>query len=129
MSILPSNIQQYFRYSGSLTTPPCSELAIWTIFYAPIEISSKQVIIRLIFLSLLINYLILFFQLAAFRGTGNEYCFRDPQDLNGRLIFSSFKINRNNSNNQANNRASRPISTYLLIIHFLLHLTCLNKRF
>ena len=33
----------YYRYSGSLTTPPCYESVIWTVFEDPILISSAQV--------------------------------------------------------------------------------------
>ena len=32
-----------YRYFGSLTTPPCSELVYWVIFEQPIEISKNQV--------------------------------------------------------------------------------------
>jgi carbonic anhydrase len=33
----------YFRYAGSLTTPPCSEGLTWTIFREPIEASPAQI--------------------------------------------------------------------------------------
>nr|CAH7748090.1 unnamed protein product [Callosobruchus chinensis] len=32
----------YYTYSGSLTTPPCSECATWIVFEDPIEISQAQ---------------------------------------------------------------------------------------
>ena len=37
------NLNGYYRYSGSLTTPPCSENVIWTIFEQKIDISASQV--------------------------------------------------------------------------------------
>ncbi|APD07181.1 carbonate dehydratase [Flavobacteriaceae bacterium UJ101] len=39
---LPSNAQ-YYTYSGSLTTPPCSEIATWFVYQNPIEASSSQI--------------------------------------------------------------------------------------
>ena len=34
----------FFTYSGSLTTPPCSEVVTWTIFAEPILINYQQVV-------------------------------------------------------------------------------------
>lgn len=39
---LPKN-QAYFNYTGSLTTPPCTENVEWFIFKEPITVSLKQV--------------------------------------------------------------------------------------
>lgn len=33
----------YYRYSGSLTTPPCSEGVNWLVFKSPIEMSKAQI--------------------------------------------------------------------------------------
>ena len=40
--LLPDNKLQYYRYYGSLTTPSCNEIVVWTIFKQKIEISQGQ---------------------------------------------------------------------------------------
>lgn len=40
--LLP-NDRSVFRYFGSLTTPPCSEIVKWVVFQEPIQISAAQV--------------------------------------------------------------------------------------
>jgi len=35
--------RSYFRYMGSLTTPPCSEGLTWTVFREPVEASADQI--------------------------------------------------------------------------------------
>nr|XP_015797021.2 carbonic anhydrase 15 [Nothobranchius furzeri] len=43
LSLLPKhNMSQYYRYYGSLTTPPCSQAVVWTLFEVPIYISWSQ---------------------------------------------------------------------------------------
>lgn len=41
-SLLPSNRERYWTYSGSLTTPPCYESVRFLIFRDPIEVSEDQ---------------------------------------------------------------------------------------
>lgn len=41
-TLLPHDVSKYYRYSGSLTTPPCSEVVIWTLFSETVPISSGQ---------------------------------------------------------------------------------------
>ncbi|XP_054152441.1 putative carbonic anhydrase 5 [Oppia nitens] len=43
--LLPKNKNLFYRYSGSLTTPPCSQSVVFIIFVDPLYISSSQVII------------------------------------------------------------------------------------
>ncbi len=40
-NLLPKN-RDYYRYTGSLTTPPCSEGVRWIVFKEPLEISKEQ---------------------------------------------------------------------------------------
>jgi len=40
--LLPEN-SAYFRYMGSLTTPPCSQKVIWTVYREPVTASVAQV--------------------------------------------------------------------------------------
>ncbi|XP_063417001.1 carbonic anhydrase 2-like [Mytilus trossulus] len=42
-SLFPSPHDVYYRYYGSLTTPPCLESVIWTVFKSPISISKQQI--------------------------------------------------------------------------------------
>jgi carbonic anhydrase len=41
-AVLPKN-GGYFRYMGSLTTPPCSEGLTWTVHKEPLEASAEQI--------------------------------------------------------------------------------------
>ncbi|XP_076739756.1 receptor-type tyrosine-protein phosphatase gamma isoform X3 [Maylandia zebra] len=40
--LLPSSLGSYYRYTGSLTTPPCSKVVEWIIFSSPVYFSYKQ---------------------------------------------------------------------------------------
>ncbi len=39
---MKANERQFFRYTGSLTTPPCTEGVIWTIFTNKISIKEES---------------------------------------------------------------------------------------
>ncbi|KAL0968907.1 hypothetical protein UPYG_G00273500 [Umbra pygmaea] len=41
-SLLPVRLDEYYRYDGSLTTPPCYPSVLWTLFKSPISISLQQ---------------------------------------------------------------------------------------
>jgi carbonic anhydrase len=43
--LLPTNIDKYYRYPGSLTTPGCDEVVDWFVVHEPIlTISDEQVL-------------------------------------------------------------------------------------
>ncbi|XP_028309886.1 carbonic anhydrase 6 isoform X2 [Gouania willdenowi] len=42
-SMLPENLNHFYRYEGSLTTPPCYESILWTVFDTPITLSHNQI--------------------------------------------------------------------------------------
>uniref|UniRef100_A0A3Q1I3C3 Carbonic anhydrase n=1 Tax=Anabas testudineus TaxID=64144 RepID=A0A3Q1I3C3_ANATE len=41
-SLLPARLDEYYRYDGSLTTPPCYPSVLWTVFRNHVTISRKQ---------------------------------------------------------------------------------------
>ncbi|XP_010212516.1 PREDICTED: carbonic anhydrase 15-like, partial [Tinamus guttatus] len=43
-NLLPraGQLSKYYRYQGSLTTPDCSEVVVWTVFEEPVAISQAQ---------------------------------------------------------------------------------------
>lgn len=41
--LLPESPGEYYRYEGSLTTPPCYPTVLWTVFRNPVQISQEQV--------------------------------------------------------------------------------------
>ncbi len=43
MKVLPENRRNFYAYSGSLTTPPCTEGVQWVVLKDPIELSKDQI--------------------------------------------------------------------------------------
>ena len=41
--LLPCDKREFYRYQGSLTTPPCSEIVTWTVFRNPLLLTRSQV--------------------------------------------------------------------------------------
>ncbi|KAM3660971.1 carbonic anhydrase 4 [Ammospiza nelsoni] len=78
-SLLPpeEDLERYYRYRGSLTTPDCYQGVIWTIFETPVQLSLKQLS-----------------QFAALHFDGKNSTpmmenFRPAQPLNGREVLWS----------------------------------------
>uniref|UniRef100_A0A3B4YPL9 Carbonic anhydrase n=1 Tax=Seriola lalandi dorsalis TaxID=1841481 RepID=A0A3B4YPL9_SERLL len=46
-ALLPARLDEYYRYDGSLTTPPCYPSVLWTVFRNHVTISRKQVLHQL----------------------------------------------------------------------------------
>lgn len=42
-ALLPPRLDLFYRYNGSLTTPPCYQSVLWTLFQQPVRISRAQV--------------------------------------------------------------------------------------
>ncbi|KAL0606135.1 Carbonic anhydrase 9 [Plecturocebus cupreus] len=87
-ALLPSDLSRYFRYEGSLTTPPCAQGVIWTVFNQTVRLSAKQ-------LHILSDTL---------WGPGDsrlQMNFRATQPLNGRVIEASFPAGVDSSSQAA----------------------------
>ncbi|XP_050409396.1 carbonic anhydrase 4 isoform X1 [Patella vulgata] len=82
MKFIPSKPTNFFRYSGSLTTPSCNEVVVWTVFTETIKISKTQMAT---FRSLM----------SSETGPKNEHYhikdnFRPVQPLHSRSVFNNF---------------------------------------
>ncbi|KAM4847768.1 carbonic anhydrase 9 isoform X1 [Urocitellus parryii] len=78
-ALLPSDLSRYFRYEGSLTTPPCAQGVIWTVFNQTVRLSAKQLHI-------------LSSSLWESHNSRLQLNFRATQPLNGRMIEASFPV-------------------------------------
>ncbi|XP_047380841.1 carbonic anhydrase 9 [Sciurus carolinensis] len=78
-ALLPSDLSLYFRYEGSLTTPPCAQGVIWTVFNQTVRLSAKQLHI-------------LSSSLWGSQDSRLQLNFRATQPLNGRMIEASFPV-------------------------------------
>ncbi|XP_075703717.1 carbonic anhydrase 4-like [Rhinoderma darwinii] len=76
------NLTTYYRYKGSLTTPTCDEVVIWTVFKNPITVPSTVV---KAFASAVKHNISGNFEIL-------QNNFRPPQPLNGRRVQASFPI-------------------------------------
>ncbi|KAA0190130.1 hypothetical protein HAZT_HAZT011851 [Hyalella azteca] len=72
-ALLPRNKQVFYRYPGSLTTPPCSQAVVWTVFAHTAPVSPAQ-----------------FRKLNDDIGAPLVDNFRNTQPLNGRTVRALF---------------------------------------
>ncbi|XP_040894665.1 carbonic anhydrase 12 [Toxotes jaculatrix] len=85
-ALLPARLDEYYRYDGSLTTPPCYPSVLWTVFRNHVTISRKQ------FLTLATALYSSHAQDSApVPLNGN---FRKPQLADSRVVLVSFKEGR-----------------------------------
>ncbi|XP_039223726.1 carbonic anhydrase 6 isoform X1 [Crotalus tigris] len=77
LAMLPENLYNFYRYHGSLTTPPCTENVIWTVFDTPIKLSYTQI-------DLLENTLL------DWKNESLRNDYRQIQPLNKRMVKASF---------------------------------------
>jgi hypothetical protein len=71
-------IRRYYRYDGSLTTPPCYESVVWTVLEEPLKIS--------------LNQLTFFRALYEDRHKLMKNTYRSIQPLGPRKLFRSFRL-------------------------------------
>lgn len=81
--LLPTRLDEYYRYDGSLTTPPCYPSVLWTVFRQPVTMSLRQ-------------YLAL--ATALFSSHAQEVApmpmlgnYRKPQLMDNRVVLVSFQ--------------------------------------
>ncbi|XP_043852738.1 carbonic anhydrase 6 isoform X2 [Dromiciops gliroides] len=94
--MLPPNYSRYYRYNGSLTTPPCTENVIWTVLAEPVTISTEQ--LKKLQNSLLDN-----------DHETLQNNFREVKPLNQRKVEANFSLQkRGKESGSANSSPSRP---------------------
>uniref|UniRef100_A0A1A8RJ90 Carbonic anhydrase n=2 Tax=Nothobranchius rachovii TaxID=451742 RepID=A0A1A8RJ90_9TELE len=85
-ALLPTRLDEYYRYDGSLTTPPCYPSVLWTIFRDHVTVSQKQ------FLGLATALYASYPQESAHTPLHSN--FRKPQLVDSRVVLVSFKEGR-----------------------------------
>lgn len=97
--LLPRDIDTFYTYQGSLTTPPCSEIITWIIFPEAQKIGPQQ----------LFNFeraLDTYSDQTGSKEVMSETC-RDLQPLNDRIVYSS-------SNSHCSGSVARPATSLVL---------------
>ncbi|XP_044296598.1 carbonic anhydrase 15-like [Varanus komodoensis] len=81
-NLLPSmaSLSKYYRYKGSLTTPSCEEVVVWTVFEEEVPISKQQ-------LNAFVNTI--YFKNVGMTALKMANNFRPPQPLNRRKVYAS----------------------------------------
>ncbi|XP_052072583.1 carbonic anhydrase 7-like isoform X1 [Mytilus californianus] len=98
-SLFPRSTDVFYRYYGGMTTPPCYESVIWTIFQEHIRISERQIDQ---FRHLGDRHF------RRFRGLSDNY--RPTQPLNGRYVYTNTPIGYQYRREGTFGRPLQPIS-------------------
>ncbi|XP_076826798.1 carbonic anhydrase 14 [Brachyhypopomus gauderio] len=81
-ALLPADLSRYFRYNGSLTTPPCHQSVLWTIFSERVKVSHSQLI--------MLETVLFSSKADEIQPTMLQNNYRSTQPLNHRVVLSSF---------------------------------------
>ncbi|XP_011605688.2 carbonic anhydrase 12 isoform X1 [Takifugu rubripes] len=82
-SLLPTQLNEYYRYDGSLTTPPCYPSVLWTVFRNPVTLSHEQ------YMALATTLFSSHAQDSVSVILNSNY--RKPQPMDSRIVLVSFK--------------------------------------
>ncbi|XP_041082655.1 carbonic anhydrase 12-like isoform X2 [Polyodon spathula] len=82
-NLLPERLDEFYRYDGSLTTPPCYPSVLWTVFRNPVRISQEQLLsLQTVLYSTYVN------EPVSLKMNQN---YRHPQETNDRHVLVSFR--------------------------------------
>ncbi|XP_065102339.2 carbonic anhydrase 14 isoform X1 [Paramisgurnus dabryanus] len=81
-SLLPDDLSEYFRYNGSLTTPPCYQSVLWTLFNERVKISHSQL--------MKLSSVLYSSKADTAEVSALQDNYRTTQPLNNRTVLSSF---------------------------------------
>ncbi|CAF3472892.1 unnamed protein product [Rotaria socialis] len=101
--ILPTSPPRFYRYNGSLTTPPCTEGVIWTVLARTIPISA--------------------YQLRAFESNIIPFNFRPTQKLHTRKVLANFRPDTHEGGEEGESEGghhSSASSNHLKIVQLIL---------
>ena len=105
-TLLSKNSNNFWRYEGSLTTPPCTEIVTWTVFKTPIVMNETHI--------------------DSLRRGVFPMNYREPQPLSNRVVYRNFPDamvptvpNQNNSGKGATHHRFQLIGLVLLLGVFL----------
>ncbi len=108
-----SSTPRFYRYNGSLTTPPCTEGVIWTLLDRTVPISS--------------------YQIRALSGNVVPFNFRPPQKLHSRKVLANFRPERHEGGEEeegegASHSSAAPVHIELVQLLFVLYVAFVSIR-